>query len=134
MPRHLKQFDFDSIRERLTKNELVPAGTKPEHSLTSAFFFCTPSSSNTCVLDFIQPTWREPKMPQIPFSFNSHHNLAAHTLIFDFPSSESYSRTVNEGVKNNRAGTHDLILFSRGRVSQQVRDSWLLVCIHRLQF
>lgn len=73
-------------------------------------------------------------MPKIPFSFDSHHNLAAHTLIFDFPSSASYSRTVNEGVKNNQAGTHDLILFSRGRLSQHVRNFWLFVHIHSLQF
>lgn len=38
MPRHLKQCGFDSsIRERLARNELVSAGTKPEHSLKSAF-------------------------------------------------------------------------------------------------
>lgn len=73
-------------------------------------------------------------MSKIPFSFDSYHNLAAHTLIFDFPSSASYSRAVNEGVKNNQAGTQDLVLFSRGRVSQHVRDSWLLVHIHSLQF
>lgn len=67
-------------------------------------------------------------MPKIPFSFDSHHNLAAHTLIFDFPSSESYSRTVNEGVKNNQAGTRFNLI--QQREGEPAREGLLAACSH----
>lgn len=140
---YLKQHAFDSIStERLARNVLVSAGSQPESSLRSAFpgrvrSFCLRYLCLGLCPANMERTRDACDLFLIWGSLTVTSSLAAHTLGFDFPSSESYSRRVNEGVRNNQTGMCDLIVFRRlygERVGQQVRASWLLVQIHSLQF
>lgn len=140
---YLKQYVFhSSIMEGLARNVLVSAGSQPGSNLRSACpgrllsFFLRYLRLGLCPASMERT--RDACNPFLIWgSLTVTSSLAAHTPGFDFPGSESYSRTVSEGVKNNQAGTCDLILFRRlygERVGQRVRASWLLVQIHSLQF
>ncbi|XP_074750765.1 zinc finger MYM-type protein 4-like isoform X4 [Strix uralensis] len=105
---YLKQYAFgSSITERLARNLLVSAGSKPESNLRSSFpgrllsFFLRYLCLGLCPAN-IERTKDACNPFLISGSLAVTSSLAAHTLVFDFPSSESCSRTVNEGVKNDQ--------------------------------